>query len=54
IETIGGRSIGFFAKKGRLSAVIMISNKCSAEDIIILFVTKITFLYMAPKLKLLS
>ena len=39
IETIGGRSIGFFAKKGRLNAVKTISSKCSAEDIIILFVT---------------
>ena len=35
-ETIGGKFIGFFAKKGKLIAVIKINIKCKTEDIIIL------------------
>ena len=32
-DTIGGRSIGFFVKKGRLIAVIIIKIKCKTEEI---------------------
>tara|TARA_A100001011_G_scaffold179190_1_gene187943 strand:- start:585 stop:722 length:138 start_codon:yes stop_codon:yes gene_type:complete len=39
MDIIGGRSIGFFAKNGRLNAVIIIRNKCSKDDIIILLAT---------------
>ena len=38
-ETIGGISIGFFAKKGRLIAVIKIKALCKTEDIIKLLFT---------------
>ena len=38
-ETIGGISIGFFAKKGRLIAVIKIRAPCKTEDIIKLLFT---------------
>ena len=47
-EIIGGRSMGFFAKKGKLIAVIIINIRCKTEEIIILLFTfKITFLYKA-------
>ena len=39
IDTIGGRSIGFFDKNGRLIAVIIINNTCKTEDVIILLFT---------------
>ena len=44
-ETIGGRSIGFFAKKGKLKAVIIIKTRCDTEDIIILLFTSYLSLY---------
>ena len=37
-EIIGGKSIGFFAKKGMLTAVIKIKKKCSKEEIRIFLV----------------
>jgi len=44
-ETIGGRSIGFLAKKGKLKAVIIIKTRCDTEDIIILLFTSYLSLY---------
>ena len=38
-ETIGGRSIGFFAKKGKLIAVIIIIIKCKKEETMMLLFT---------------
>ena len=38
-ETIGGRSIGFLAKNGKLIAVIIIRIKCKTEEINILLFT---------------
>ena len=44
-ETIGGRSIGFFAKNGRLIAVINITIIWKTEDIIkLLFTLRLPFL----------
>ena len=48
-DTIGGRSMGFLAKNGKLIAVIIIKIKCKTEDIIILLFTFITFLCMVQK-----
>ena len=46
---------GFLDKNGRLIAVIITTIKCKTEDAIkLLFTVKITFLYMALKLKQLS
>ena len=39
IEIIGGRSMGFFAKNGKLIAVIMINIICKTEEIRILLFT---------------
>ena len=44
-DTIGGRSIGFLAKKGKLKAVIIIKTRCDTEDIIILLFTSYLSLY---------
>ena len=44
-EIIGGKSIGFFAKKGRLTAVIKIKKKCSKEEIRIFLVNFYLSLY---------
>ena len=42
---IGGKSIGFFDKKGRLIAVIKITTICKTEDAIkLLFTIKLPFL----------
>jgi hypothetical protein len=38
-ETIGGISSGFFAKKGKLIAVIKIKAPCKTEEIIKLLFT---------------
>ena len=46
-DTIGGRSIGFFARKGKLSAVIIINTKCKTEEMMMLLFTLFTSLYMA-------
>ena len=32
-DTIGGRLIGFFAKNGKLTAVIIINIECKTEEI---------------------
>ena len=37
---MGGRSIGFFAKKGRLIAVKKMTNRCKTEETTILLFTK--------------
>ncbi len=42
-DTIGGISSGFFAKKGKLIAVIKINKACKAEEIIKLLFNLITF-----------
>ena len=46
-DTIGGKSIGFFARKGKLRAVIIINTKCKTEEIMMLLFTFLTSLYMA-------
>ena len=46
-DTIGGKSIGFFAKKGKLKAVIIINTKCKTEEMMMLLFTFLTSLYMA-------
>ena len=38
-ETIGGISMGFFAKNGKLIAVIKIKTPCKTEDMIMLLFT---------------
>ena len=43
-ETIGGKSIGFFAKKGKLNAVIKIMIKCKPDEIIIFLCKFLPFL----------
>jgi len=43
-ETIGGRSIGFFAKNGKLIAVIIIKIMWNAEEISKLLFTSICYL----------
>ena len=52
-DTIGGISSGFFAKKGRLIAVMKINKACKTEEIIKLLFTLITFAYTVLKLMLL-
>jgi hypothetical protein len=44
-ETIGGRLIGFFDKKGKLMAVIITKNVCSPKEIIIFLFTFYFSLY---------
>ena len=44
-EIIGGKSIGFFAKNGRLTAVIKIKIKWSVEEIRIFLVNYYLSLY---------
>ena len=52
-DTIGGISRGFFAKNGKLKAVIKINNACKTEEIIKLLFTLITFVYTVLKSMLL-
>ena len=50
IEIIGGRSMGAFAKKGKLNVAIIIIIKWKPDEIIIFLVTFTIFLYKAQKL----
>ena len=46
-DIMGGRSIGFFAKNGKLTAVIKTRIVCKTEEIKTLLVMYIIFLYRA-------
>ena len=52
-DIIGGRSIGFLARNGKLIAVIMTSKEWNPKEIITFLFTLFTFPYMAQKLMLL-
>ena len=52
-DIIGGRSIGFFARNGKLIAVIITSKVWSPKEIATFLFTLVTSLYMVQKLMLL-